>query len=139
MLKHQEQPENKDQLVNKKNPLFMVITLLLVFYTVFLLGRSIYDNYRIKNTEQRLNLEIDILNQQNQALKNSLTYYQSDSYLEKAARIHLNLQEPGEHVIALSEKPQSQVNSSATPQPGQPAGPTDVPNFSKWINYLFGV
>ena len=117
----------------------MIMMLILVVYAVFLLGRSVYDNYRIKKVENQLNSEIDLLNQQNAAYQSAIAYYKSEAYLEKAARIHLNMQKPGEKVIALTEKPQDEIKTKTNNKQNSSVPGDEIPNYSKWINYLLGI
>ena len=76
--------------------------LLLVFgYIVFIFSKTVWKNYTINQQIYTLQKEAEVLEQENLQLKNLVTYYQSDSYKEREARLLLNYKAPGEKVVAF--------------------------------------
>lgn len=73
---------------------------------------------------------------ENQTLEFQQKYYQTDEYLELAAREKLNLAAPGEKVLIL---PPNTVKPSVndTPEPSiMPLAKRS--NFEQWLYFLFG-
>jgi cell division protein FtsB len=91
--------ENYKVRTNEK--LSKLVGYLLILYTFFMLGRSIWINYQLNKETEKLNLEIEEAKIQNQNLENLILYYKSDSFREVEARKKLGLKKPGETVVAV--------------------------------------
>ena len=81
--------------------LIKIATYLIIFYILFLLGRTLWTNYNLRSSIEKLNQQIVILNQEKKNLENLNLYYQSDSFKELEARKKLGLKAPGEKVMIL--------------------------------------
>jgi len=83
-----------------------IFLFIVVFIFIFLLigfVRETYRKYQLTSEINQLKLNIDKLEGDNQQLTNLMDYFKEDSYLEKEARIKLNLKKPGETVVVLSK------------------------------------
>lgn len=96
---------------------------LLIVYTFFMLGRSIWQNYQLKKQIEGIQREISQIKQRNQDLNNLIIYYQSPGFREVEARQKLGLKKPGEKVVMVAvkdtgnyqtEQEQEQENITAT-------------------------
>lgn len=73
---------------------------------------------------------------ENVALTEEIAYGQHPAYLEKEARLKLNMKRPDEGVLFVYEDTESEVLASGSLQ--APALVGDMPNYKKWLKYLFG-
>jgi len=87
-----------------------VIIFVFVIYTLFLLGKSLFINYELRQSIQKLNEQIATLEQQKKDLNNLILYYQSDSFKELEARRKLGLKKPGEKVYLISATTSAPMN-----------------------------
>lgn len=93
----------------------VALSILLVFVAIALLGvvlRGIpqkreYDK-QVKDTEQK----IRALKKEESRLKEMSDYFKSEAYLEKQARIRLNLKKEGEKVVFIYKKGENDKISS---------------------------
>lgn len=93
----------------KKKPyqtiLLSLFSALLIFWVIgFLIFSNWKTNQRRKELTLRieaLNAEIDTLEKKKQELEASASQLGEEEYLEKVAREQLNLQKPGEEVVAI--------------------------------------
>jgi cell division protein FtsB len=83
-------------------PFFVKIgSVLLIFYVLFLLGRSIWTNYDLRQSIKTLNDQIVTLRDQKKDLSNLNLYYGSESFKELEARRKLGYQKPDEKVVII--------------------------------------
>lgn len=114
---------------------FLVIILFIALLGIFIaLGKESYRKYQLDKEISDLKKEIESLKEKNQALSNSLDYFNSGTSLEKEARLKLNLSKKGEKLIIISpeEKVDSANKNTENTQEGQ------ISNFKKWVGY-FGI
>jgi hypothetical protein len=84
-------------------PFFVKIgSVLLVFYVLFLLGRSVWTNYDLRQSIKTLNSQIAMLQDQKKDLSNLNLYYSSASFKELEARRKLGYQKPDEKVVIIA-------------------------------------
>lgn len=79
-----------------------VLIFIFVIYILFLLGKSLFINYQLRQSIQKLNEQIATLEQQKKDLNNLIVYYKSDSFKELEARRKLGLKRPDEKVYIVS-------------------------------------
>ena len=79
---------------------FIVLALIGLAISV---GRESYRKYQLTKEINRLKSETERIEGRNQQLTNLLEYFKEESYLEKEARLKLNLKKPGEKVVILSQ------------------------------------
>jgi len=83
--------------------IFLFIAIFVLIFLLIGLVRETYRKYQLTSEINQLKLNIDKLEGDNQQLANLMDYFKEDSYLEKEARIKLNLKKPGETVVVLSK------------------------------------
>ncbi len=113
---------------------------LLIIYTFFMLGRSIWKNYQLKKETLRIQGEIDKITQQNKDLNNLILYYQSDSFREVEARKKLSLKKEGEKVVNFPLKQSADFQSEVQSQqqniaPVNKKEPSQA-NWQFWWDYF---
>lgn len=101
---------------------------LIIFYLIFLLGRTVYHNFQLKRGIEKLEGQIALLEEQKKDLGNLNLYYQSEAFRELEARRKLNFKRPDEKIVILPGGPTMQGESAET-VPQVPA--TDFPEEIK--------
>ena len=105
---------------------------------VFLLafGSQIVEIYRLRSALAIADQGVGRLCTEQAALEATLTYVQSDEYVEQVARAELNKVRPGDHriIVVTREAPTGTPSPGAQLQPA-PSGGTYVSN---WWELLFG-
>jgi cell division protein FtsL len=91
-------------------------------------------NYDLQNQLEQGKLENEIQEIENENLKLQQAYYQTNEYLELAAREKLNKVLPGENLVILpkTDKP-TKVETGIAAHPAD-----DRSNFEKWVELLLG-
>lgn len=109
---------------------FLIIILILI---IIALGREGYRYFGINQEIKNLEQKIEKLKQENEELEGMEKYFESKEFLEKQARLKLNLAKPGEGVIIIKtpedlkqETEQKQVIAK------------EISNIQKWWDYFFG-
>lgn len=138
------------KLLSSKLFLFL-ISFALVGLTVSV-GRESYRKYQLTKEINRLKSEIERLEKEDQNLANLLEYFEDESYLEKEARLKLNLQKPGEKLVVISEdredQPKQDVQGNLASNHSNVQGEDgredadwsnreEEVNFWKWWEYFF--
>jgi len=83
--------------------IFLFVAIFILIFLLIGLVRETYRKYQLTSEINQLKLNIDKLEGDNQQLVDLMDYFKEDSYLEKEARIKLNLKKPGETVVVLSK------------------------------------
>ncbi|MBU1292133.1 septum formation initiator family protein [Patescibacteria group bacterium] len=109
-----------------------VVTLALIAVAVNV-GRESYRKYQLTQEINKLKIEIEKIEGKNEQLANLMEYLKKEPYLEKEARLKLNLKKPGEKVIILSDEEQKEQETvindiSELKESG---------NHWKWWEYFF--
>lgn len=78
---------------------------LIIFYILFLLGKSLWTNYQLKRMIDKLHSQIATLELQKKDLENLIVYYKSDAFKELEARKKLGYKRPDENVMVLPATP----------------------------------
>ena len=91
-------------------------------------------NYTLQKELDYKTRELALVELQKDNLALQKNYYETDEYLELAARESLALVQPGERVLILPENTETSATST---------DPTFVPavepsNLEQWVNFLFG-
>lgn len=134
---------NQSKLISKFTKLIIYIG---VIWILFLLGRSLWQNWDLKRSINKLQEQIAVLNQQKKDLENLNLYYRSDSFRELEARKKLGLKKPGEKVVILP----AATPSATTVSPGNfseelnkekesiagVVAPSKIPNWLLWWQYF---
>ena len=131
-----------------KNKIFPKVTklgvFLAVFWIIFLLGKSVWQNWNLKHSIWKLNEQIAILEQQKKDLENLNMYYRSDSFKELEARKRLGLKKPGEKIVILpaeaqTSRPNANFSEELNKEKEKVAGiatPSKIPNWLLWWQYF---
>lgn len=104
-----------------------------IVYLIFVVGRSVWINYRSNKDldverEKIVQLQNDI-----DLLEMEIAYFKTQSFKEKEARAKLGYMAEGEKVISLSvDKPEDKVSDQ-----GKKEQELKTPNYRLWINYFF--
>ncbi len=114
---------------------FLILGLLLVGYSFFVLGKMVWQNYKVNQQIKSLESEIANIENENQKLSDLIAYFQTETFKEKEAREKLGLVKPGEKVLVFpqNEKNEEQfaINNKSTEETEK------IPNYQKWWNFFF--
>jgi len=83
--------------------IFLFIAIFVLIFLLIGLIRETYRKHQLISEINQLKSNVDKLEGDNQQLVDLIDYFKEDSYLEKEARIKLNLRNPGETVVVLSK------------------------------------
>lgn len=117
--------------------------LLLVLFLAF--GRQMLRNRDIERSISGLKRQEQELSAQNLHMAELQQALQTESYLEREARVKLGLQKPGEHLVVVQERaPGTSTFQSLEELSAQGFAPPTVPDVSvrpfplmRWWNYFF--
>lgn len=98
------------------------------FWMIFLLVRSVWQNWSLRQSINKLNDQIVTLEQDKNDLNNLIIYYRSDSFKELEARKKLGMKRPDEKMVILPVLP----SSSSSPAPSGQSESTPN-NFSEEV------
>ena len=120
---------------------FFFIGLALIWLAVGV-GQESYHKYQLTRDINTLKAEIAELEFSNQELSNLIDYYQKETYLEKEARLKLNLQQPGETVVIVPESEfidvsENSQNNDTDEFISQETDQRQESNVWKWWEYFF--
>lgn len=108
-----------------KKILFVIVVLVLLFI-INSLARSIYNLWQKQDllTQAQKTLEEEKL--KNQKLKASLSYVETEEFVESEARNKLFLAKPGEQQVVIPQK-----------EDKKPKKKEIIPNWKKWLDLFF--
>lgn len=110
-----------------------VIILTIVFILVFVaLSRESYRYFKVNQEIKDLEQKIEELKERNEELSKMENYFQSKDFIEREARVKLNLTKPGEKLIIIKKAENVQEQES-----GGEEGVEKTINIQKWWNYFF--
>ncbi|OGB60571.1 hypothetical protein A2Y26_04525 [candidate division CPR2 bacterium GWD2_39_7] len=108
----------------------MFLIFLVIVYLFFLVGKTVYENYKFNKQLSALQDEINASEIKINKMKEDIEYFKTDEYREREAREKLNKQKPGETVIVITpdgkEAPKANIKKE------------EDPNYVKWWEYLSG-
>lgn len=112
--------------------------LFLIVYGAYVIGKAIQNNFATNQQIRLLREEIAALNDEIDGLKNTIIYFQTDSFKELEARRRLGLRGAGETVIMLPKNDKQNINSQIqNPQEKIDQEQEKTPNPVKWFQYIF--
>ena len=97
---------SRDKNIIKKffsSKVFLFVAIFVLIFFIISVGRENYHKYQLTKEINNLKLEIERLDGNNQQLANLMDYFKEESFLEKEARLKLNLKKPGENVVIISD------------------------------------
>ncbi len=109
--------------------------LILVFLTVNVSKES-YRKYQLNEEIDSLKSEVEQLTGKNHQLADLIKSFSQDSYLEKEARVKLNLKKPGEKLVILP-KEESLNNQESLTNDEKDKKSGGIPNYWKWWEHFF--
>ena len=121
----------------------LLVQLLILAFLLFSFGREFARNYTIHQEITDLEAEKISLEAQNSDISALMNSVQTETYIEREARIKLGLAKPGEKVVVL---PGSQIskNTSVTEDGANvfltsedPVDLSSIANIRKWWYYFF--
>lgn len=95
-------------------------------------GRESYRKHQLTKEINKLESSIERLEGRNRQLSNLMDYFSEESFLEKEARIKLNLQKPGEKVVIFSDKKKAKEEVRLDNEEAE-----ETANYWKWWEYFF--
>ncbi len=95
-------------------------------------GRESYRNFGINQEIKDLEKKIKQLKASNEELIGLEEYFQSEEFLEKQARLKLNLTKPGEKVIIIK-----QIEEDLKELGQKETIAKEISNIQKWWEYFF--
>ena len=111
---------------------------LIIIYILFLLGKTVWQNYGINQEIAKSEEETKQLQEENKRLENLIKYYQSTSYKEQEARLKLGYQKEGEKVFVVPKSQEEQGEEEETiAEKTKKNGLAAKPNYLKWWEFLF--
>ena len=116
-------------LYSKPFLVFLVIILILV---VIALGQESYRYFRTSQQIKDLENKIEELKTSNEELAGLEEYFQSEEFLEKEARLKLNLTKPGEKLIIIK-----QIEEDLEEFEQEQGLAKEISNIQKWWQYFF--
>ena len=116
--------------------------LLAFVWLSLVLVKAFYKKRQLDQEIGSLKAEIAKTDKKGQELSQLLSYFNSDSYLEKEAKDKLNLKKEGENVVMVQEPAADQAvavdntNGNQT-SPSTSAAPANDNNLVKWWKFFF--
>ena len=111
-----------------------IFGLLIIFILVIIAaGREGYRNYKINQEIRNLRDKIEVLQKSNEELAEMEKYLQSDEFLEKEARLKLNLIRDGEKLVIIKRSEEPRLGEVKSEEENE-----EIPNIQKWWQYFFG-
>lgn len=107
--------------------------LLVIIFIVIALGRESYRFFRINQEIKGLKQKIADIEKSNEELSKMREYYQSEEFLEREARLKLNLTKPGEKLIIIKQKEESPEEKIEEKK----AIAKEISNIQRWWDYFF--
>lgn len=110
-----------------KSNVFTVILVVLLILSFIKVSKEVLLRYQINKEISNLEQQLEDLDSKAAKMDELIAYLKTDEYLEKEARLKLNLSKPGEKQINLATD--GQIVENEIENQGN--------NISKWFNYFF--
>lgn len=114
-----------------RSKLFLAAVVLAVVLVGMGVGRLILENRAMASEVADLEAQSEQVGAKNAEYLELVKRFQSDSFLEREARLKLNLQKPGEQAIAVKIADGTEASSTAA------TAKTDGGNLERWREYFF--
>lgn len=121
---------------------FGIIALLVTWSSV----RVVQTNYDLQKQMSAMQQQNDVQQLANNNLKLRNEYYNTDAYLELAARRHFNKAAPGEKLLIVPKNvalahsidvPKPKTASDSIDETAKASGSSFQRNFNAWLDFLF--
>lgn len=100
----------------------IVVNLLIVIFLALSLGRNVVRSRAIDAEIDALQGQADELSTSNQEMLNLQTARQTESFIEREARLKLGLKKPGETVVVIQDTQSQNLSEESTADPTDPLG-----------------
>ena len=121
-----------------------IVNVLLILFLSIALGREIVRSQDIQKDIDALQAEADELATKNLAMKEFRTAMQTESFIEREARLKLGMKKPGEKVVIVKEAQEIDETEEVVENPDDPLGlvidsesAPQLANTTKWWYYFF--
>ena|SRR3989344_7249820 len=114
---------------------FTIVAIAVVGVLGVAVWRQEPSNQAIERRVDNLQNEIADLNERNSELVSLEEYFKSDAYLEKEAKLKLNVKRPDENVVFI--KSENSVASASLPAGGQVRAAASLPFWQRWLDKIF--
>jgi cell division protein FtsB len=107
--------------------IFTAFLIFILIFSIIKVSKELILRYEINQQINELETKLSDLESKTDKMDELIAYLQTDEYIEKEARLKLNLSKPGERQINISgDEPDQKdfVNN-------------ENPNLIKWFNYFF--
>lgn len=126
---------------SRMTKLILIGEFFLVSYLLYALTTHIYNNYQVDYHVQNFREMNEKLDRDNRKAAEDLLYYTSDEFIEKMAKQNLNLVNPGEEVIVISD---DLLNQPVVEEAGASSGDQiskyyHLSNPHKWWKFFFEI
>lgn len=108
--------------------IFSILLIVLLIISFVKVAKEIMLRYEIKKEINTLEAQLEDLESKTSKMDKLISYLKTDEYIEKQARLELNLSKPGEKQINLVN-----INDSGD----QVLSDDQRSNAEKWFNYFF--
>lgn len=97
----------------KRLAVFGTISVIIIFYFIFLLGYYVYQIYELKKEQKELNDNYIELKVEEKALRNEIEKLQDQDYIARYAREEYSYSKDGEYILKIKkdEKGEEKTNS----------------------------
>jgi cell division protein FtsB len=125
---------------------FFVVNLLLIIFLGMTLGREFFRTREIQNEINELQAQADSLSARNIMLSELQIAVQTESFIEREARLKLGMKKPGEEVVVVKDgEVEQKVAEGSSEGSEDPLGlalwlqedQPRVANATKWWYYFF--
>lgn len=113
---------------------FAFISLSIIILISFPLIKKTNKRSEINNEIQNLEKEINKFESTNKSLTSLIAYLESNQFVEKQARLNLELKKPGESVVVIENKNNANFNTNNL---NSAENNRKLSNQQKWWNYFF--
>ncbi|MFA6308068.1 MAG: septum formation initiator family protein [Patescibacteria group bacterium] len=108
--------------------IFSILLIVLLIVSFVKVGKEIILRFEIKREINTLQVQLEDLQNKTAQMDKLISYLKTDDYIEKQARLELNLSRPGEKQVNLINLDNLE-NKNALEYQGS--------NIEKWFNYFF--
>jgi len=122
----------------------VVVNVVIIVFLGLTFGREFFRSREIQSEISKLQSQADTLASRNIALSELQTAIQTESFIEREARLKLGMKKPGEEVVVIQEGngEESQDGQEDKTDPlnlvlDDQSEPTRIANSTKWWYYFF--
>jgi cell division protein FtsB len=105
---------------------FTIFLIIFFLFSLIKVTKELFIRYDINNEINELTEKKESLESSIKEINNHISFLQTDYYIEKEARLKLNLAKPGEKQINLLNSEDEEIIHQ-----------DEISNISKWFNYFF--